>query len=143
MKVSEVMTRQPRRISGGATLKEAAELMAQHNTGFLAISDDQDEKLEGVITDRDIVVRAVAKGLDPSQTHVKDAESGRVLYCFQDDDIETACKSMHDQHIYRLIVLDDRESKRLVGVVTLGDMVRHEKDDLAEWTVKGIMSGAA
>ena len=143
MKVSDVMTGQAEFVAPNTSLREAAERMAALDTGFLAISDEQQNKLEGVITDRDIVVRALAKGLDPNTTMVNQVETRGVLYCFADDDLESACKSMYNEQVHRLIVLDNPDQKRLAGVISLGDIVRHDQDKLAETTLKGILSDVA
>ena len=143
MKISEVMTGDAEFISPNTSLREAAERMAELDTGFLAISDDQQSRLEGVITDRDIVIRAIAKGLDPNTTMVNEVASRRVLYCFADEELEAACRSMHSEQVHRLIVLNNPDEKRLVGVISLGDIVRHDQDKLAETALKGILSDVA
>jgi CBS domain-containing protein len=73
--------------------------------GFLPVADPREEKLSGVITDRDITLRAVADGRDPAKTTVGDIQSDRVLYCFRNDDVTDAARSMQKQQVYRLVVL--------------------------------------
>ncbi|HUG98016.1 MAG TPA: CBS domain-containing protein [Gammaproteobacteria bacterium] len=132
------MTDKPRFVSAATTLQEAARLMRDLDSGFLPVADEREEKLSGVVTDRDITVRAVADGLDPAKTTVTDIKSDSVLYCFKDDDVADAAKRMRDKQVYRLIVLDNRENKKLCGVVSLGDILRHGQSALAAKTAEGI-----
>jgi CBS domain-containing protein len=140
MQVRELMTDKPRFVSHSTTLRDAAKTMRELDCGFLPVADEREEKLEGVVTDRDITVRAVAEGRDPSSTTVADIRSDRVLYCFKDDDIEKAAKSMERAQVYRLVVLDDREHKKLCGVISLGDILRHKQPDLAARTAEKIVA---
>lgn len=141
MQVKDVMTTECQYVQPNTTLSEAAQQMAQRDCGFLPIGDPQKDKLQGVITDRDIVVRAIAKGLDPSSTTVEDIETGRVLYCYAGDSLEDAANSMHDQRVYRLVVVS-RDQKRLCGVISLGDIHRHNQHDLAADAADGITQAA-
>lgn len=143
MKISEVMTRNVEYIPSSTTLEEAAVRMRELDTGFLPIGDSPDGKLQGVITDRDIVVRALAEGLDPADTTVEQVRSNKVLYCFQDDGLQSAADSMAQQQVYRLIVLDNPDDKRLSGVITLGDILRHDQEPLAERTARSIVDDEA
>jgi CBS domain-containing protein len=138
MQVQDVMSSKVTYIPSNTTLAQAAVQMRDNDTGFLPIGDSDDEKLQGVITDRDIVVRSIADGMDPNRTTVKDAKSDKVLYCYEDDDISAAAKSMQEQQVYRLVVLNNESEKRLCGVVTLGDIVRHGEEKLGGVTAKGI-----
>jgi CBS domain-containing protein len=124
VKIRDIMTRDVETIRADTPLKQAAETMERLDTGFLPIGNSAQDKLLGVVTDRDITVRGVAKGLDPANTPVDRVKSDRVLYCYEDDSAEAAARSMGDQEVYRLIVLDNPESKRLSGVVTLADIGR-------------------
>lgn len=142
MQVKDVMTKACEYISPDATLMEAAQKMAQMDIGFLPIGSEAKDKLEGVITDRDIVVRAIAKGLDPNEARVGEIESTRVLYCYQDDNLEKAAQSMRDQHVYRLVVVSDPTNKRLCGVISLGDIHRHNQNQLAAQAAEGITRAA-
>lgn len=124
MKISQVMTHEVETISPSASLVEAAEKMERIDCGFLPIASNHNEKLQGVITDRDIVIRAISKGLDPAETKVEQIKSKRVLYCYEEDDIERAAESMYEQQVYRLLVLDNPQNKKMRGVVSLGDIAR-------------------
>ena len=97
MKVHELMTDKPRFVSAATSLQEAARLMRDLDCGFLPVADERQEKLGGVVTDRDNAVRAVADGLDPARTTVTDIKSDSVLYCFKDDDVADAAKRMRDK----------------------------------------------
>jgi len=108
MKVQQVMSSNVRYIPSNTTLARAAVQMRDNDTGFLPIGDSDKDKLQGVITDRDIVVRVLADGKDPTQATVQDAKTHKVLYCYENDNVEEAARSMRDNHVYRLIVLNNR-----------------------------------
>ena len=141
MRVRDAMSHDIEYVSPTMSLAAAAQKMIELDTGFLPVGDTAENRLQGVITDRDIVVRAVADGKDPKQTAVKEAQSQNVLYCFEDDSVEDAAESMRRQQVYRLIVLDSRESKRLKGVVSLGDLVRHDREHLGGEAARDISAG--
>lgn len=138
MQVKRVMTNDVRYIPSSTTLKQAAEIMRSMDCGFLPVGDSADGKLLGVITDRDIAMRGIAEGMDPIACTVKDVLTEKVLYCFQNDSLESAAKSMEAQQVYRLIVLNNKTDKRLCGIITLGDIVRHSQTDLVAKTVGNI-----
>ncbi|HLY07629.1 MAG TPA: CBS domain-containing protein [Rhizomicrobium sp.] len=122
MKIAEVMTRGVDLTDPDATLQEAAMTMAEDDVGFLPVGEN--DRVVGMITDRDIAVRAVAAGRDPKTTRVREVMTDRVLYCFEDEEIEMAAESMSRDHVRRLPIVNRR--KRLVGVVSLGDIaVKH------------------
>jgi|SRR5437016_12842474 len=118
MKIAEVMTRGAELTNPEATLQEVAKTMAKEDVGFLPVGDH--DRMVGMITDRDIAVRAVAKGRDPKTTKVREVMTDRVLYCFEDGDIEKAAESMSRELVRRLSIVD--RHKRLVGVVSLGNI---------------------
>ncbi len=118
MNVRDVMTTDVTCISPDATLQEAAQKMRSLDVGSLPICDN--DRLAGMITDRDITIRAIADGCDPTQTPVRQAMSKGVAYCFEDDDLQQVEQIMKDKQIRRLPVLN--RSKRLVGIVSLGDL---------------------
>ena len=138
MRVQDAMTKNATYIPAAMTLDDAARKMRELNSGFLPIADANEKKLQGVVTDRDIVLRAVAEGLDPARTSVEEVKSDAVLLCFQDDDVEKAARHMHDQQIYRLVVLDDSKHKHLCGVITLGDIAREHDAATVGKTAAGI-----
>lgn len=122
MKVSDVMTQEVEFIQPDETLLDCAKKMRDLDCGFLPIGRTSEGRLQGVITDRDLVIRGIAEGMNPSKATVEQIETKRVLYCFEGDDLESAADSMHDQQVSRLIVLNNPEEKRMQGVVSLGDL---------------------
>lgn len=143
MKVKEIMSGRAEYVAADTTLSEAAKKMRDLNCGFLPIGDSDEDKLQGVVTDRDIVIRGLVDGKDPANTTVEELKSDKVLYCFEDDDVESAAKSMQDQHVYRLVVLNNSREKRLCGVISLGDLMRNDQEQLATDAAKSIISAAA
>jgi len=116
MKVSEIMTRDVFLASPGQKLREVAAEMEKRD-GVLPVGDK--DRLVGMITDRDIAVRAISHGLGP-EASVRDVMSAEVKYCFEDDEIDDLAQNMAVEQIRRLPVLDDK--KRLVGIVSLCDL---------------------
>jgi CBS domain-containing protein len=99
----------------------------------------EDDRLVGTLTDRDITIRAVAEGHDPKVTRVREAMGGELVYCFEDQDSSEAAELMAENDIRRLPVLNS--DKRLVGVVSLGDLAaRTGDDDIVGQTVQDISS---
>lgn len=143
MKIGDVMTGSCEFIHPDASVSQAAQMMRDLECGFLPIGDKSIGKLEGVVTDRDIVVRAIADAKDPEQMKVSDCATLNVLYCYEDDDVETAADHMRNLQVHRLIVLNNADEKRLRGVVTLGDISRAGNSDLARKALEGITSRAA
>lgn len=143
MQVKQAMTKEVHFIPSSTTLSDAARKMAVMDCGFLPIGDTSDDRLKGVVTDRDIVMRAVAEGKDPDKTTVAEVRTDRVLYCYEDDDVEDAARSMREQMVYRLIVLSNSKDKLLSGIISLGDIVQQDREQLAAETVKGITQRAA
>jgi CBS domain-containing protein len=124
MLVRDVMSRDIQVTQPHATLREAAELMKVYDVGSLPVCDG--DRLLGIITDRDIAVRAVAEGEDCWGGKVRDAMSTDIAWCYEDDDVNTAARQMSDRQIRRLLVLS--RDKRLVGIVSLGDLATHISD---------------
>ena len=118
MRVREVMTRGAECVGPDSTLEEAARKMRDLDVGPLPVCDH--DRLVGMLTDRDIVVRVLAEGRDPKTTRVRDAMSEGISYCFEDDDVNEAARQMKEKQIRRLAVLN--RDKRLVGIVSLGDL---------------------
>jgi len=127
MRVMEAMTKGVACVRPGETLREAAGKMRDLDVGPLPVCGDND-RLVGMLTDRDITVRAVAEGWDPNSTHVSDAMSEGIAYCYEDQDIEDAAQMMREKQIRRLVVLN--RDKRLVGILSLGDLAVGTKDEL-------------
>ncbi len=142
MRIRDIMSESVEILSPQTTLQQAADKMRKLSCGFLPVHDGREEKLIGVVTDRDLVVRAMAEGLDPTSTKVENVVSDRVHYCFVDDDLENAAGRMKDSKIYRLVVLDNPNDKQLCGIVSLGDLLRHGKEAAAASAAAGIMKAA-
>jgi CBS domain-containing protein len=122
MKISEVMTRDVRLIEPTQTIRDAARLMTELDAGILPVREG--DRLVGMITDRDIAIRAVAQGRGPD-TPIREAMTDEVLYCFEDDDTAKVERNMADIKVRRLPVLN--RDKRLVGIVSLGDLAMNDK----------------
>ena len=133
MKVSEAMTRDVRVANPNETIRDAARVMAEINAGSLPVGEN--DRLVGVITDRDIAVRAVAEGKAPT-TKVREVMSQEVLYCFEDQDLDDVAKNMGDVKVRRMPVVN--RDKRLVGIISLGDLVCKEDPETAGDTVAQI-----
>lgn len=121
MKVKEAMTRDVHLASPDQTIREAAQQMASIDAGSLPVSEN--DRLVGMITDRDIAVRAVAQGMGPD-TKIRDVMSQEVLYCFEDETVDDVAENMGDMQVRRLPVVD--RDKRLVGIIALGDLAACE-----------------
>lgn len=118
MQVRELMTPDVRVVPPDATLDQAARDMRDLDVGSLPVCDGQ--RLVGVVTDRDIAIRAVADGRDPGRATVREVMTARVRYCFDDEDLAEAVRMMQQYQIRRLPVLN--REKRLVGILALGDV---------------------
>jgi CBS domain-containing protein len=120
MKISEIMTRNPDLIDPNASIRDAAKLMKNDDIGALPVGEN--DRLIGMVTDRDIAVRAVAEDRSPSSTSVRDVMSEKIYYCFEDDDVEEAARCMADNQVRRLPILN--RDKRLTGIVSLADIAQ-------------------
>jgi len=118
MQVSKVMTREVSIASPEDTLQHAAQMMEEIDCGILPVG--QDDRLVGLLTDRDITVRAVAQGKAPDRCLVRDVMSSDVKYIYEDESLEDAARNMSELQVRRLPVLS--RDKRLVGIVSLGDL---------------------
>jgi CBS domain-containing protein len=118
MKVSEVMTRKPEVIKAGESVLNAARQLAEKDIGGLPV--ERDDRLIGMLTDRDIVVRVIAEQRDPAKTRVEDVVSTNPKYCFEDEDTSHVAANMDQLLVRRLPVMS--RSKRLVGIVSIEDI---------------------
>jgi CBS domain-containing protein len=121
-KIADIMSTDVRTIQPQESLRRAAQCMQELDVGALPVCDG--ERLLGMVTDRDIAIRAVAGGLNPDQACVSDIMSPEVQYCTADQDSEEAKRLMGDRQIRRLPVID--AERRLVGIVSLGDLALRE-----------------
>ncbi len=120
MHVAEIMTRGVEIIDPNSTIHDAARRMRSEDVGALPVGEN--DRLVGVVTDRDIVMRAVAEDASGGVTSVRDVMSEGVCYCFEDDDVEEAASIMAEHQVRRLPVLN--REKRLVGIVAMADLAR-------------------
>jgi CBS domain-containing protein len=123
MRVSEAMTRDVRIATPGQPIRDVAKMMAEIDAGAMPVAEN--DRMIGMITDRDIAIRAVAQGKGPD-TPVRDVMSTeQVLYCYDDEDLDHVAKNMADEQVRRLPVVN--RDKRLVGIVSLGDLAQKER----------------
>lgn len=127
-RISEVMTRGVEVIRPDESLQRAAQLMDELNVGALPVCDG--EELVGIVTDRDITVRATAAGLEPTQHRVSEVMTQQTRWCTEDQTTEDVMKQMGDVQIRRLPVLD--EQRKVVGIVSLGDLATRQSQHTDE-----------
>jgi CBS domain-containing protein len=108
MKISEVMTSDVQVVQPSATIREAAQFMLRADAGVVPVCDGQ--TLQGMITDRDIAVRAVAEGLGPD-TPVTQVMTGEILYAFEDDDVEDVASQMSKAQVRRMPIVSPRRQE--------------------------------
>lgn len=133
MKVEAAMTRDVRLVKPDQTIREAAQLMADIDAGALPVTEN--DRLVGMITDRDIAVRAVAQGKSPD-TRIRDVMSPGILYCFDDQQLEDVSRNMGKNQVRRLPVIN--RDKRLVGILSLGDLASKEDPTAVGRTVSRV-----
>ncbi len=127
MKVADKMTRSPRIASPDDAIRDAAGAMAQVDTGVLPVGEN--DRLVGMVTDRDIAVRAVAEGKGPD-TRVREVMTPDVQYCFEDEDLDEVVRNMGENKVRRLPVMS--RDKRLVGIVSFGDVALYGDSQQAD-----------
>ena len=133
MRVKEAMTREVRVASPGQSIRDVAKIMAEIDAGSMPVGEN--DRLVGMITDRDIAIRAVAQGKGPD-TPVREVMSvEQVLYCYEDEDLDHVAKNMGDEKVRRLPVVN--RDKRLVGIVSLGDLAQ-KPGEAAHQAMKGV-----
>ena len=139
MQVFEAMTPDVVRVTPDVTLMEAARTMKDLDIGPLPVCEG--DRLLGMVTDRDITIRATAEGRDPRATPVSAVMTMDVVCCHESDDIRAAAKMMQDAQLRRLLVVNDEG--RLVGIVSLGDLVLQTGDEkLAGHTLEKVSEPA-
>jgi CBS domain-containing protein len=124
MKISDVMTRDVAVVQPSTTIEEAADLMKSLDVGPLPVCDG--ERLIGMLTDRDITVRATAAGRSPATTLVSDVMTPDVFWVYEDEDVEAAARVMKQQQVRRVLVLD--RDKRLIGIASMADLASDAAD---------------
>jgi CBS domain-containing protein len=133
MKVSEVMTREVQTVRPDQPVQEAASFMLSADAGSIPVTDG--DRLIGMITDRDIAVRGIAKGYGPD-TPVRELMTDEIICAREDDDVEDIASKMSDAQVRRLPVIDQQE--RLCGIVSLGDLSRETDDGTAGEALEGV-----
>jgi CBS domain-containing protein len=133
MKVSEVMTRDVQTVRPDQPVQQAASFMLNADAGSIPVTDG--DRLIGMITDRDIAVRGIAKGYGPD-TPVRELMTGDVICVRIDDNVEEAATKMSEAQVRRLPVIDSQEM--LCGIVSLGDLSRETDDETATQALEGV-----
>src|SRR4051794_35648006 len=133
MKVSEVMTRDVQTIRPDEPVQQAASFMLSADAGSIPVTDG--DRLIGMITDRDIAVRGIAKGYGPD-TPVRELMTDEVICAREDDDVDDVATKMSEAQVRRLPVIDRDE--RLCGIVSLGDLSRDADEDTAAEALQGV-----
>src|SRR5215813_9948298 len=133
MKVRDVMSTPVNMATPDDTIERAAQLLANSDCGALPVAEN--DRLVGMITDRDITVRAIAKGKQPGSCTVREVMSSGIKYVYDDETTQSAAHNMSRLQVRRLPVLD--RNKRLVGIVSLGDLAV-KQDGVAEEALRGV-----
>jgi IMP dehydrogenase len=136
MKVSQAMTRDVRLASPDQSICDVAKIMAECDVGALPVSEN--DRLIGMITDRDIAIRAVAKQMAPD-TKVRQVMSSEVKYCYEDEEISHVAENIGEVQLHRLPVVD--RQKHLVGIIALADIAKSEGQEYAGKAICGISGG--
>jgi CBS domain-containing protein len=132
--VADVMSREVKLVGPDDNVRQVAQIMREADTGILPVAEG--DRLIGMLTDRDVTVRLVAEGRDPGQTKVRDVMTADIRYVFEDEELEHVAENMAQQQVRRLPVMN--RQKRLVGVVSLGDMAKGRQSPLAGRALSGI-----
>ena len=133
MRVCDAMTREVRIATPGQSIRDVAKAMAEIDAGAMPVGEN--DRLVGMITDRDIAIRAVALGKGPDTPVREVMSTDKVLYCYDDEELDTVAKNMATQQVRRLPVVN--REKRLVGIVSLGNIAQSE-GRAAGKAVKGV-----
>jgi CBS domain-containing protein len=128
MYVREVMTSHAEWIAPTLSVAEAAQKMRDHKIGCLPVGEN--DRLVGMLTDRDIVCRAVADGADPATTKTADVMTKGIAYCFEDDTVDAAIDQLEAKQIHHIPVLS-RQQKRMIGILSLSDLALRGPQNLA------------
>src|SRR5258705_9437479 len=139
MDLKDIMSRNVEVVSAGASLRDAARKMKELDVGLIPICDG--DRLKGILTDRDITIRATAHGRNPKETKVTEVMSTDIAYCLEDQEVEEAVSLMEARQIRRMPILN--QDKRLGGIVSLADIAIHVGDrDLSGETLEEISAPA-
>lgn len=127
MKLKDIMTTDVLFVASDTPIKDAARKMEQHDIGAIPVCDGQ--KVLGMVTDRDIAIKVVGRGISPEECTVADVMTSPIVWCYEDLDVEEAARLMETRQIRRIIVVD--RNKRLAGVVALGDVATRANEQIA------------
>lgn len=140
MRVHDVMTKNAECVRPDASIQEAASKMKSLDVGSLPVCGN-DGRLAGMLTDRDITIRSVSEGHDPTRDRVQNVMTQGLVYCFDDQDVSEAADMMREHQVRRLPVLS--RDKQLVGIVSLGDLaVESGDEEMSGNTLEGISEPA-
>jgi CBS domain-containing protein len=137
MRCKDIMKGPVSTISRDASIQEAARLMEEEDIGFLPVVDGSG-KAVGTLTDRDITIRLVAKGLPPEGVRVHQVMTPNVVSCKPDDDVEVAARLMQDNKVSRVLVVD---AGKPIGVISLGDLAERRDESEVGRTIKEVKEG--
>ena len=126
MKIRQIMTQNPEIVTPNESLQATARKMESLDVGVMPVCDGN--TLIGMITDRDITIRATAEGMDPNQMKVSDVMTDKVTWMYADQDVDEAVRLMKEKQIRRLPIID-RENNQLIGIVSLGDLAVETGDE--------------
>jgi len=124
--IKDIMSKDVETVLPDAPLTEVAQKMQKRDCGCVLVA--KDDRIVGIITDRDLALRCIAKSHDPAGTMAEQVMSTEILYCRDTDSADAVTKNMGENKVRRLAVLD--LNKRLVGIVTLGDLASHTNHEL-------------
>jgi len=125
MKARDIMTRDPEVINEDRSILDAVNKMKNEECGILPIGEK--ENIQGVLTDRDIVIRAVAENKDLNETKISEIMTNDVIYCEEEDSLEQAVSKMNEARVRRLLVKN--KDQQLTGILSLGDIIRRVQDE--------------
>ncbi|EKD70058.1 MAG: CBS protein [uncultured bacterium] len=124
MFAKDIMSKKPEFLPPSATLKQAADQMRTHDYGFIPVGEN--DRIVGAVTDRDVIIRAIAEGKDPNKTTLRDVMTKGIHYCFETDSLDKVAQQMEEFQIRRLVVLN--KDKRMTGIISLGDIATKSND---------------
>jgi CBS domain-containing protein len=133
-RVADVMEREVKLANPDDNVQQAARMMREADVGVLPVGEG--DRLIGMVSDRDIAMRVAAEGRDPARTKVRDVMSPDVRYVYEDEDLEHVAENMAEQQVRRLPVMN--RNKRLIGIVSLGDIARGTRSHLAGTALRGV-----
>ena len=134
MKVRDVMHEGATWVEPGTSIGELARIMRDEDIGAIPIGEN--DRLIGMVTDRDIVVKGLLDGIDVASLTARDVMTGPILYCRADQEVEDAVRLMEEHEVRRLPVID--ENKRMVGILALGDISSHAGRELSGEVIQAV-----